>query len=257
MRPCGVDEAELGAYLDGELDAMATRRMESHLAACPDCAAVADRTRSIRTMLKKSDVAYRAPAAFEAEIARLYARRAPGVAKPGWQWGIGYWRDWGPAFATAASVAAIALWFVPGMREDPLARDLVADHVRSLMAEHLTDVTTSDRHTVKPWFAGKTAFSPPVVDLAQEGFPLVGGRLDYAGGHPVAALVYRRQLHVINVFVWAPGPDEPGVAAATRGRDGYNLLRWETGGLTFTAVSDLNLDELGQLRDLIVKAQSS
>ena len=257
MRPCGVDEAELGAFFDGELDAMATRRMEAHLAACPDCAAEADRTRAIRAMLKKSDVSYKAPEKFEAEMARLLARRGSGVSQARLRSSFAFWRDWGPGLATAASAAAIALWIIPGMREDPLSRDLVADHVRSLMANHLTDVTTSDRHTVKPWFAGKTAFSPPVVDFAEDGFPLVGGRLDYAGGHAVAALVYKRQLHVINVFVWAVGADEPRVSSGTRSRDGYNLVRWETGGLIFTAVSDLNAQEIGELRDLITKAAQS
>jgi anti-sigma factor RsiW len=257
MKPCGVDEAELGAFFDGELDAMAMRRMEAHLATCPDCADEADRTRAIRAMLKKSDVSYKAPEKFEAEMARVLARRSSGVRQARLKSSFAFWRDWGSALATAASVAAIALWFVPGMRDDPLSRDLVADHVRSLMADHLTDVATSDRHTVKPWFAGKTAFSPPVVDLADQGFPLVGGRLDYAGGHPVAALVYKHKLHVINVFVWAPGPDKPETASAATSRDGYNLLRWETGGLVFAAVSDLNAQELEELRDLIAKAALS
>ena len=256
MKRCGVDEAELGAYLDGELDVMAARRMEAHLATCPDCAAAADRTRSVRALLKRSDVSYRVPEKFEAEMARLLARRASGSGRTNSSRMFSFWRDLGPALATATSVAAIALWFVPGIRQDPLARDLVADHVRSLMADHLTDVTTSDRHTVKPWFAGKATFSPPVADLAGDGFPLVGGRLDYAGGHSVAALVYRRNLHVINVFVWAPASDESGVSGSET-RDGYNLLRWESGGLVFAAVSDLNAQELEELRDLMIKAAQS
>jgi len=257
VKPCGVDEAELDAFFDGELDAIAMRRMEAHLATCSDCAAEADRTRAIRAMLKKSDVSYKAPEKFEAEMARVLAHRSSGVTQARRWSSFAFWRDWGSALATAASAAAIALWFVPGIREDPVSRDLVADHVRSLMADHLTDVTTSDRHTVKPWFAGKTVFSPPVVDLADQGFPLVGGRLDYAGNHPVAALVYKRKLHIINVFVWSPGPNESGAASGVTSRDGYNLLRWETGGLVFTAVSDLNAQELQELRDLITKAAQS
>jgi anti-sigma factor RsiW len=145
--------------------------------------------------------------------------------------------------ALAASVAlAIALSAVmmQGSPADAIELELVASHVRSLQVDHLTDVASSDQHTVKPWFAGKLDFSPPVRDLREQGFPLEGGRLDYLGGRTVAALVYRRHQHVINLFIW---PDAAG-RADERARDGYHLLRWSSSGFGYWAVSDLNAAEL-------------
>ncbi|GLS77554.1 hypothetical protein GCM10007904_28910 [Oharaeibacter diazotrophicus] len=127
-----------------------------------------------------------------------------------------------------------------------LVDDLVAAHVRSLQVDHLTDVPTSDRHTVKPWFAGKVAFSPPVVDLADRGFPLVGGRVDYVGHRTVAAIVYRRHGHVINLFVWPA--DAPAAGDAAFREEGYNVVRWEQGGLVHYAVGDVDPAELDAFR---------
>jgi len=131
-----------------------------------------------------------------------------------------------------------------------IADDIASAHIRSLMPGHLTDVPSSEQHTVKPWFAGKLDFSPAVVDLSGEGFPLVGGRLDYAAGRPVAALVYRRQAHLINLFVW-PSSSTSEVAATADVRQGYNLLHWARGQTNYWVISDLNAAELGQFARLV------
>jgi anti-sigma factor RsiW len=127
-----------------------------------------------------------------------------------------------------------------------LAHEVLASHVRSLMPSHLTDVASTDQHTVKPWFNGKLDFSPPVVDLTSAGFPLVGGRLDYMSGRVVAALVFKRREHVINVFIWpeaAPG-GRPGSGPEEALREGYHVLHWTEGGMNVWVVSDVSLPEL-------------
>ena len=154
----------------------------------------------------------------------------------------------------AALAAVIALSIVPLLRR-PLTTDLLVDeivsgHVRSLMADHLTDVASSDKHTVKPWFDGKLDFSPAVVDLADHGFPLVGGRLDYLRNRSVAALVYARQKHFINLFVW-PSTRDGGVGEPKLSRHGFNVIHWKASEMTYWAVSDLNPAELEEFAGLI------
>jgi anti-sigma factor RsiW len=139
------------------------------------------------------------------------------------------------------ALAASFVLFVSSWNQPPgLSQELVAAHVRSLLVNHLTDVASSDQHTVKPWFLGKLDFAPPVASLEQKGFPLIGGRLDYASGRVVPALVYKRQGHAINLFVWPAGKPGP----ATENLDGYHIVSWTQGGFTYAAVSDLNLEEL-------------
>ena len=155
---------------------------------------------------------------------------------------------WAGGGAIAALAACLAFVLFVRLPAQGIADELVAGHVRSLLATHLVDVVTSDRHVVKPWFAGKVDFAPPVLELAGEGFPLVGGRLDYIHGRVVAAVVYRRRQHLINLFVWpASGLDQP--AAAPLRHDGYNVVGWKQGELQFYAVSDVDPADLRQLRD--------
>jgi anti-sigma factor RsiW len=164
---------------------------------------------------------------------------------PLWQWA---------RIPVAAALAATLSWSVAVHRdgtspENVLSSELVSGHVRSLMANHLVDVATSDQHTVKPWFNGKVDFAPPVIDFTGSGFPLVGGRLDYIAGRPVAVVIYRRRAHIVNVFIW-PGSDE-GPRDLTS--EGYHLRHWTRSGLTFWAVSDVNGGDLETLAGLFQK----
>jgi anti-sigma factor RsiW len=165
---------------------------------------------------------------------------------------IGEWRQWAIAASVFLAVvlsSSLTAYVTRPNADDRLAQELVSDHVRSLMADHLTDIASSDQHTVKPWFHGRLDLAPPVDDLAAEGFPLVGGRLDYVEQRPVAALVYRRAEHPINVFV-LPNRGGPAAAPQSLSQRGFNLLHWTRGDLAFWAVSDLNLAELREFQRL-------
>jgi anti-sigma factor RsiW len=172
---------------------------------------------------------------------------APRAARRGWAW-----PQVGAAFAMSFALAwSVGLYLATPGAAERLQEELVASHTRALMTGHAVDVVSSDRHTVKPWFNGKLDFSPAVFDLSAQGFALTGGRLDYLGRRPVAALVYQHKAHPINVFVWpAPAEDAPKSAS----RLGYNLLHWTRGGLSYWAVSDLNAGELAQFRDMLLQA---
>lgn len=255
MSACDDKVLLLNALIDGELDAANTIALEAHIKTCPGCAKALAEAQAVRRALHVPGVAYTAPEAFKRRLNIALAAEA-NPAKPtrkarrGFAGIWGRWTSWVAGGATAVAAAAALAVFVVQAPSAGLGDELVADHVRSLLASHLMDVPTSDRHTVKPWFDGKVAFAPTVINLADQGFPLAGGRLDYLRGQRVAALVFRRRLHVINVFVWpASGTDR---FARDGARDGYNLVYWTDGGLNYWAVSDLDLQELRQFRDLYV-----
>jgi anti-sigma factor RsiW len=183
-----------------------------------------------------------------AEPARPAAARGASRA-PWWQWA-----SMGAVFASGAVVAwTLSLFLATQGEIAQLSDDVVADHVRSLMVAHLTDVASSNQHTVKPWFSGKLDYTPPVRDLSREGFPLTGGRLDYLNGRSVAALVYRRRLHTINLFVW-PCDDATTSGVRRLTRRGYNIVNWCNGGMQFWAVSDLNAAEMQTFSQLVRQA---
>jgi anti-sigma factor RsiW len=242
---CGQSEVLIHALLDGELDAGHTRELEEHLQICPRCAAQLGAYRELQQAMSVMPLRYAAPAGLRQRIERALP------AKPPIQVASRRSMLKGFVLGTALSTAMAASLFIAVVgtdQDDRILGDVLSAHVRSLQGDHLTDVQTSDQHTVKPWFNGKLDISPPVVDLTAQGFTLIGGRLDYLDGRTVASIVYRRRNHVINLFV-ADGaaPEHQTVKRSTM--QGFNVLRWSTGGLQFIAVSDLNAGELQEFVD--------
>jgi anti-sigma factor RsiW len=231
----------LPAYLDQELGISDANAVERHLGTCPECQQAYEEQRSVKARLKKDAAYFNAPAHLAQRInLALPAQRAhPARFK---DWGF----NWLNAGAVTATLLALvwsgSLYLTLPSAQDRLVEELVSSHVRSLQVDHLSDVVSSDQHTVKPWFHGKLDFAPPVVDLAPQGFPLLGGRLDYLNGRNVAALVYRHDQHPINLYIW-PGADRD-LPPQIQSLHGYHLIHWAAGGMDYWAVSDLATDEL-------------
>jgi anti-sigma factor RsiW len=236
---CGETEILLHALLDGELDAGHARNVETHLEGCPRCATQFRAHREMQQAMSAAQLRYTAPKSLRRRIEmtlpaaprRTSSRRS--VLK-------------GFVMGTALSTALAASLVIAVIRTDQDQRvlgDVMSAHVRSLQGDHLTDVQTSDQHTVKPWFNGKLDIAPPVVDLTAQGFTLLGGRLDYIDGKAVASIVYRRRTHVINLFV-AQGAASKGHGTRLETMQGFNIRRWSAQGLEFFAISDINAEEL-------------
>lgn len=245
---CAEIRKFLHAHADGELDIANSLELERHLKTCAACAAENNSLQSLRAALRDSGLAYCAPKSLHKKVWQITrpANEEIPTREISWQW---LWQ-WLAAGATALAVLTLILRPAGISEHDQLLNEAVAAHVRSLQAEHLTDVTSSDQHTVKPWFDGKLDFAPDVKDFAAQNFPLIGGRLDYLNSHAVAALVYRHNKHLINVFVW-PLKNSEAVKGGTENRRGYFLLNREANGLHLCLVSDLNEKELGELAELI------
>jgi anti-sigma factor RsiW len=244
-------EAQVDAYLDGELAAGDARELETHLAHCPECTRFRNGRLELRAAIVTGVPTFQAPAALRERVrAAIRAPRRFTVQS--------LWRP----LALAASLAVVALgsWTLALQRAAgaTLADDVLSSHIRSLMPPpgHLTDVPSSDQHTVKPWFNGRLDFSPPVSDFAGRAYPLIGGRLDYVDGRPVAALVYGRRQHMINVFVWPAARGASG-GPSTRDRQGYHMLHWTTPDYTYWVVSDLGWAELQDFAQLLRQADSA
>jgi len=244
------DEAKplIHAFADGELDLTKSLEIETHLRDCQTCARVQEEIRGLGLLMKHASVRFKPSAGFEKRL-RSSVRREAKEKPPRRSW----WR-WAMVAASLA-VVVLAVWaafviFNRPSSDTLVAQEVVSGHVRSLMAQHLMDVPSSDQHTVKPWFNGKLDFSPPVKDLTAQGFELKGGRLDYIDNRPVAALVYQRRQHLVNVFVW-PAKTGSKFTAQASVSQGYNLIHWIDSGMEWWAVSDLNLAELQQLLQVV------
>jgi anti-sigma factor RsiW len=265
---CQENELLIHAYLDGELDLLNTLELEAHVRECAACAEASENNQMLRSAITKGSFYFKAPTGLAERVhtalqeadqggshtsasVQESAREMPSKQlQKGMRWQFSW--AW-VGLAAAAAMAALVVWrFDPAVSRpsqgDLLAQEVLASHVRSLMADHLTDVPSSDQHTVKPWFNGKLDFSPPVMYLSGAGFPLVGGRLDYVEDRPVAALVYQRRKHFINLFIW---PSYSGSGPRTVMRQGYNLLHWAQNGMAYWAVSDLNCIELKEFIHLV------
>lgn len=250
MMTCDEARVQLHGLLDGELDAARARELEAHAAGCPRCAAELTQFREMRRAMSSANMKFTAPPALRGRIEAMIpapAARAPAPSRRSLLKGF--------AFGTAMSVIAVSAVFVMVRpdRDQQILGDAVSAHLRSLQPGRLTDVASSDRQTVKPLFDGKLAIAPPVIDLTAQGFTLAGGRLDTIDGKAVAAIVYRRGVHVINLFVAAAA--SPGhTAAQGESVQGFNTQRWSDRGFRFTAISDIGNDDL---RDFHTKFEAA
>jgi anti-sigma factor RsiW len=247
---CGDVLERLSAFLDDELDPLGSREIQQHLDACPTCADSLDRMKGLGTRLRAEAPYYPAPDSLRTRVSQAAWSDASRGRDTGRRIGF-VARGWLSAAAALVAVVGGTWLFTSFQREGAMEREVVSSHIRSLMASHLMDVASTDQHTVKPWFNGKLDFSPPVTDLSTFGYPLIGGRLDYLRGRPVAALVYQRHKHLINVFAW---PDE-GAAdseAPSSTQQGYHVIHATHGGVAYWIVSDLNSEELSTFAQLLV-----
>src|ERR1700722_16974824 len=239
-----AESLRVQAYFDGELDAPAAAEIERHSETCSACRALLEDLRQVRAALRE-ELSYRsAPAELRARISRSLDKESAGARRrPG-----PFWRGAFSGIGGTALAAGLAFFMLAPPLTSPLLDDLVSAHVRSLMPDHLIDVVSTDKHTVKPWFAGHTDVSPVVADFDGQGYRLIGGRADYFERQRAAVVVYQHGSHVINVFSWAA--DQRGLPNNTT-RNGYHLAFWKTGNLVYCAVSDTAWDELLGLARLL------
>jgi mycothiol system anti-sigma-R factor len=241
----------LHGYLDGELDAARSAEFERHLESCAECLAALEAQESLRSLLQRSHLRERAPNSLRETMERRFDVKTPAkfpqvTSARLWNW-----------LAIAAVLLAAVFGFryfsssLSGREDSTLAAQIVDAHLRSLQPGHLVDVVSSDQHTVKPWFDGKLEFAPPVRDFAEEGFPLQGGRLDALQGRTVAAIIYGRRKHEVNLFIY---PSARADAAPLSGEQlGYKWIHWKKAGMEFWLISDTTADDLLQLQQLLAK----
>ena len=249
---CAAAVRWFDALLDGELDPKNDAEVREHLEGCAVCKQRYEAKRALSTRMQRLELGYAAPESLRARIAAALEADAAGDVpamvplnapaprearrRPGHWFALA---GWPVALAASAMLATVML-----QQRAQVEDDIVSAHVRSLLVDHLSDVVSSSHHTVKPWFAGKIDFAPPVPDLSSLGFELIGGRLDYVAGRPAAALVYRKHGHIINILVSRDGAQIPQTARVR----GYALRSWQQSGLSLVAVSDIDPLELNNLQ---------
>jgi anti-sigma factor RsiW len=239
-------------YLDSELDAARVPALERHLADCDGCAEQLQAQRELAAALRGNGVYRRAPERLRQRVQEVMKRESPAA-------GVGQTKEvrrrWGLSLVAGVVLAIVVdAGLIAAQRQYALSDEIVAAHVRSLMADHLMDLASEDPQAGQSWFAGKLDFSPPVYDFGATGFMLAGGRLDYVDHHPAAVLIYKHRQHVINLFVWPASND---TLQHARAHNGYNLVHWTSNGMNHWAVSDLGLTELGYFSDQVRGAEQS
>ena len=247
---CQESARLLPGYFDSELDLVHTLEVEDHLRTCATCGAILEGDRALRAIIARSNLRYSAPPNLVRNVRAAVANAFPPEksAQKSWIW------NWGLATAAALILCTVLTWkLLPGNTpgiSTPVADEAIADHIRALMPGHLSDVESTDQHTVKPWFDGKLDFAPPVENFTAQGFPLIGGRLDYLDHHPAAALVYQRRKHYVSVFL-LPATGEADRAESHETQLGYNVISWKKSAMNYWLVSDLNPTELEELAKLL------
>jgi anti-sigma factor RsiW len=236
-------------YLDGELSLSESLAFERHMAQCETCRLEHARQREASTQIRQADLRVTAPS----ELVRRIEAALPGRRTLGQRVLDGFARSrskrsitWAPLGLSMASVVALAvslsLFLQVPSDEQRLSQELVDNNIRSMQVDHLFDVASTDQHTVKPWFGGKLDFSPPVIDLASQGYPLMGGRVDYLGGQRVAVMVYRDKLHPISLFVW-PGNGE-NAPPRFQERLGFHIAHWRSAQMNYWVITDAGEGDL-------------
>jgi anti-sigma factor RsiW len=243
----------LSAALDGELGSFRRWCMAGHLAGCPSCAAKLEEMQTMHGAIRATLIRHRAPPGLAQRIGNVLPREAL-VPRTRARWRFAPLAGTGLAGALAGVALILLVLSGPSHHNGASVTEAVLDsHIRSLMADHLTDVLASDQHAVKPWLSARLDVSPPVQDFAAEGFPLIGGREDYIDSHPVAAVVYRRAKHVVNLLAWG-ALDAADAPFRRETRQGFNLVFWRHGGIEYVAISDVEADQLATFARLVAGA---
>jgi anti-sigma factor RsiW len=261
---CTEFQEHLDPFFDNELGLAEAQKIQQHLEQCSTCEAIYASRLAVREALQKPEVRFTPPGDLLDQIRGELSKQVHPAPRKTWRWPAFQFSNWFlPALAGAAAVLLVwlgsALFQTANRPANSLlatvTAQLVSDHMRSLLPDHLIDVVSTDQHTVKPWFAGKLSFSPPVYDLSDQGFKLIGGRLDYLGNQEIAAVVFQHRQHYINLFVW-PKTGSTQVAGTLLQKEGFNMYGWEANGLVMWAVTDADPDGLKTFVDLQKKKQA-